>query len=80
MPTIIIENGFRLFFYSNEKGEPPHVHVDYQGSTAKFWIGPVCLSRNLRMKAGTLAAAESTVIRHEKLIKEKWNEFFSPKN
>ncbi|MEW6756035.1 MAG: DUF4160 domain-containing protein [Candidatus Latescibacterota bacterium] len=26
MPTILLISGWRLFFYANEAGEPPHVH------------------------------------------------------
>ncbi|MGK5084931.1 DUF4160 domain-containing protein [Bdellovibrionota bacterium FG-1] len=80
MPNVITENGFRLFFYSNERNEPPHVHVDYQGAHAKFWIGPVYLAWNLGMNAGALSKAEDLVIKHEKLTEEKWNEFFGKKN
>ncbi len=79
MPTIITENGFRLFFYSNERNEPVHVHVDYQEARAKFWIDPVRLARNQGMNAGTLGKAGDLVSKHENLIKEKWNEFFSKK-
>lgn len=80
MPTILTEGGFRLYFYANERNEPAHVHVDYQGADAKFWILPVALARNLGMSAGTLGKAETLVIKHEQLIKEKWDEFFSKKN
>ena len=31
MPTILRKNGFRFFFYSNERNEPPHVHVVGRG-------------------------------------------------
>ncbi len=77
MPTILRENGFRLFFYSDEGNEPPHIHVDYQGGRAKFWINPIALARNLGLAAKDLRQAETLVIKHEQLIKEKWNEFFS---
>lgn len=28
MPTILRDGPYRLFFYSNEGEEPPHVHVE----------------------------------------------------
>jgi len=31
MPTILRVDGFRVYFYSHEPGEPPHVHVDRTG-------------------------------------------------
>ena len=29
MPTLLQTEGFRFFFYSNERREPPHVHVEH---------------------------------------------------
>jgi hypothetical protein len=79
MPTILVENGFRLYFYPNENFEPPHVHVQYQSAVAKFWVGPVALASNKGMKTSDLKRAGDLVRKHEKLIQEKWNEFFSKK-
>ena len=30
---------YRLYFYSHEPNEPPHVHVDRDDQSAKFWLG-----------------------------------------
>ncbi|CAN5482799.1 hypothetical protein BH11BAC1_BH11BAC1_09180 [soil metagenome] len=38
MPTILLINGWRFFFYSNEGNEPIHIHVQKAESEAKFWI------------------------------------------
>ena len=46
MPTILRTGGFRVFFYSHEPGEPPHVHIDRGGATAKVWLDPVALAGN----------------------------------
>jgi hypothetical protein len=35
MPTILRVDCFMVYFYSPGPGEPPHVHVDRSGSTAK---------------------------------------------
>ena len=79
MPTIIREGGFRLFFYSDE-GILPHVHVQYQGRTAKFWINPIHLAYNRGLNASELSKSATLIKKHEKLIQEKWNEFFSKKS
>ncbi|GEM_PF-6408691 len=34
MPTVLRNGPFRYFFYSNEKGEPPHVHVQRERKMA----------------------------------------------
>ena len=39
MPTVLNAGGYRFFFYSLEGSEPPHIHVEYGRSTAKFWLG-----------------------------------------
>ena len=40
MPTFHRQNGYRFFFYSWENNEPPDVHVEMAGKTAKFWFQP----------------------------------------
>lgn len=56
MPTLnkvlgLTPKPFQLFFYSNEKNEPPHVHVEHtQGGECKFWLSPeVALVKNWDM-------------------------------
>lgn len=80
LPTILFIDGFRLYFFSNENNEPPHVHVQYQSSLAKFWINPVALATNRGLKSSDLKKAGDIVRNNEKLIQEKWNEFFSNKS
>ncbi len=41
MPTILRIGPYRFFFYSNEKGEPSHIHVQRERFLAKFWLNPV---------------------------------------
>jgi len=40
MPTILIVNGYRFFFYSNENDEPIHVHIEKAEGNAKYWLEP----------------------------------------
>ena len=46
MPPVLRWNGYRFYFFSNERNEPPYVHVDKGGRSAKFWLSPVGLARN----------------------------------
>jgi hypothetical protein len=41
MPAVLRVRGFRFYFYANEGSEPPHIHVDKGGATAKLWLSPV---------------------------------------
>ena len=38
MPTVLFIFGWRLFFYANEAGEPPHVHCSKAECDAKYWL------------------------------------------
>ncbi|HSH85555.1 MAG TPA: DUF4160 domain-containing protein [Guyparkeria sp.] len=44
MPTVLRHGPYRFFFYSNEHGEPPHIHVQRDRLLAKFWLKPVALA------------------------------------
>jgi hypothetical protein len=45
VPVVERWRGYRFYFYSHEPHEPPHVHVDARGCTAKFWLQPMSLAR-----------------------------------
>jgi len=38
MPTILLINGWRVFFYANEGNEPIHVHARKGDAQCKFWL------------------------------------------
>ncbi len=38
MPTVLYIFGWRVFFYANEAGEPPHVHCTKAECAAKYWL------------------------------------------
>lgn len=41
MPTVLRVAGYRFFFFSNERQEPAHIHVERGECHAKFWLtGP----------------------------------------
>ena len=41
MPNLLQIGPYRIYFWSLENGEPPHVHVKRDRSKAKFWLLPV---------------------------------------
>lgn len=47
MPTVLRDGPYRVYFYSHEPDEPPHVHVDRDNLSAKVWLKPVELARTL---------------------------------
>lgn len=54
MPTILRIGPYRFFFYSNEAGEPPHIHVQRDQFLAKFWLTPVTLASSWHFAAHEL--------------------------
>lgn len=55
MPTIIRLGPYRFYFYSHEANEPPHIHVDRECFSAKFWIQPASLASNNGFRANELS-------------------------
>ena len=43
MPTVLRAGRYRFLFYSSDAEEPPHVHVERDDNSAKFWLSPVRL-------------------------------------
>ena len=68
MPTILRVGPYRVYFHSHEPHEPPHVHVDRDEKSAKFWIDPVGLARNHRFANVELTRIERLLIEHEQEI------------
>ena len=75
-PTVDRVGPFRFFFYANELGEPPHIHVQRDRSLAKFWLDPVALAKSKRFAAHELAEIEAIVRARRGEFLEAWNGFF----
>jgi hypothetical protein len=80
MPTILKIGPFRFLFYSNEKGEPAHIHVQRENMLAKFWLTPVALASSTRFPPKELRKLELLVIENKITFLEAWNEYFSGYN
>jgi hypothetical protein len=81
MPTVHREHGYRFFFFSNERQEPPHIHVEAAEKYAKFWIEPnVSLSRNVGFRTSEVTEAQQIITAHRTRFLQAWNEHFGKKN
>ena len=76
MPTALRSGPYRFYFYSHEPNEPPHVHVDRDALSAKFWLEPVALARNLGFPAHELTRIQHLVEQNREAILESWNDHF----
>ena len=76
MPTVLRWGPYRGFFYSNEGGEPAHIHVRSGNKEAKLWLHDMTVAIN----AGFPAHEIGDIIRHLKQNRDElvsaWNEHF----
>ena len=73
MPTVLRSGPYRFYFYSHEANEPPHVHVDRDDLSAKFWLQPVGLARNFGFSAKELRRLQKLVIGNQAEFLEAWH-------
>jgi hypothetical protein len=76
MPTVLRYEAYRIYFYSHEPNEPPHVHIDRDNLSVKFWLNPVSLARNRGFIARELRQIERIVQENRQRLLEAWNEYF----
>lgn len=77
MPTVFFIGAYRFFFYSEEGGEPPHIHVEDRNKTAKFWLENAELARSRNFRGHELSTIRKLVIERKEILLEAWNVHFS---
>ena len=78
MPTILMINGFRFFFFSADGNEPVHVHVKKGDGDGKIWILPQLeISYLIDFTAKEEKQIMEIITEKKDLIIEKWNEYFN---
>ena len=76
MPTFLLSGPYRIYFVSHDLGEPAHVHVDRDKASAKIWLEPVSLSRNLGFGPRELRAVVRLVFENRAALLKAWNDYF----
>ena len=74
MPTVFIENGYRVSFYSYDLAERIHVHVFKGGHECKIWLDDLSLAFNRGFKAHEVAEILRMVAARRAEIIERWLE------
>jgi len=80
MPAVLRIGPYRFYFYSHETTEPPHIHVDRDDLSAKFWLLPVALAHNFGFGGVELRRIQSIVVEHQTELVEKWYGYFRPRS
>ena len=65
-----------MFFYSADHVEPPHVHVQRDDASAKFWLDPVRLERSKVFSALEIRPIEAMIEENNESLRRAWHEYF----
>ena len=83
MPSLFLIGGYRVFFRSNEAGEPIHVHVCKGAPSArstKIWLtrqgGCIVANNSAKIPRRTLNDLCLIISAQHDLICEEWKAFF----
>ena len=76
MPTVLRHEGCRFYFYSHEPNEPPHVHVDKGDCSAKIWLEPFGLARNLGFRSKEIGDILAIVRANRAQLLKAWHGHF----
>jgi len=77
MPTVLRSGPYRLFFYSGDRAEPPHVHVERGDMIAKIWLGPPRLESSGGLPATEIRRLLRLIEENADFLQRSWDEFFA---
>ncbi|MBM4457159.1 MAG: DUF4160 domain-containing protein [Chloroflexi bacterium] len=76
MPTVPIQGPYRFFFYSGDRDEPPHIHVEREKMKTKFWLSPVRLESSGGFSRSEINRIQRLVEDNREYLLRSWHEFF----
>jgi hypothetical protein len=76
MPTVLRVGPYQFYFYSHESNEPPHIHVDREGLSAKIWLEPMAVAKNQGFRAVELRKVARIVAKNHKFLLASWHGYF----
>jgi hypothetical protein len=76
LPTVLRSGPYRLFFYSADRLEPPHVHVERDESHAKYWLDPLRVERSRGFGRPELVRIETLLAGNAALLLGRWHDYF----
>lgn len=77
MLTVLRVGPYRFFFYSSDGSELPHVHVERDRDTAKFWLSPVRLQKSGGFRRHELRRIQQIIDDHREALLRSWDEYFN---
>lgn len=84
MPTILLLNGWRFFFYADEGNEPIHIHCEKGDTKAKYWLNvesfEISEARSKGMSPADKRNVRKIIFDHFDYFVAEWNAFKERKN
>lgn len=77
MPTVLRIGSYRFFFYSSDRSEPPHIHIESDNNSAKFWLDPVRLQRSKGFRGSEVNRVHRLVDENQERLLRSWNEYYN---
>jgi len=74
MPTVFIQDGYRVSFYSYDLAERMHVHAFKAGRECKVWLDDLSVAFNRGFKSHEIAEIRRMVAERRAEIVERWLE------
>jgi hypothetical protein len=79
MPTILLIDGWRFFFYANEGDEPIHIHCQKAEKECKYWLDRTDFSVeeafSFNMNKKDKRAVKKIIFEYFELIEKEWDNF-----
>jgi Domain of unknown function (DUF4160) len=76
MPTVLLIGPYRFFFYAGDHNEPPHIHVERDDNTAKFWLAPIRLQNSGGFGRKEISQIQKLVNENQGYLLRSWDEYF----
>ncbi len=77
MPTIFRVFGLRFFFYSDERNEPPHVHIEKGKGRGKYWLDPIEKVYMHNFNKQEERQVRYLVKKKQITFRNKWHDYFN---
>ena len=77
MSTIFRDGPYRFFFYSGDRDEPIHVHIERDDKIAKVWLDPIRLQSSGGFSRAEISKILNVIENKRDTMMEAWNDFFS---
>ncbi len=76
MTTILRLGPYRFFFYSGDRDEPAHVHIERDDKIAKVWLEPIRLHNSGSFSRAELSRILNIIEENRETMLEAWNDYF----